>query len=176
MKALIVIDMQNDFIDGSLGTPEAVAIVPIVKKLIDEGNYHRLIFTRDTHENNYLLTQEGQNLPVKHCIKNTHGWKIHDDLDTSMADAIVDKPSFGWTGWNCLRNKWSDLKPILDGMDEIILVGLCTDICVISNALIIKALYPETKISIIENATAGATPERKAAALETAKSCQINII
>lgn len=115
-------------------------------------------------------------MPVKHCIKNTHGWKIHDDLDTSMADAIVDKPSFGWTGWNCLRNKWSDLKPILDGMDEIILVGLCTDICVISNALIIKAFYPETKVSIIENATAGATPERKAAALETAKSCQINII
>ena len=166
MKALIVIDMQNDFIDGSLGTKEAVAIVPVVKKLIDDGDYHKLIFTRDTHEDNYLFTQEGQNLPVKHCIKNTHGWKIHEDLDTSMADAIINKSSFGWTGWNTILNR----------MDEIILVGLCTDICVISNALIIKAFYPETKVSIIEDATAGVTPELKAAALETAKSCQIHII
>ena len=176
MKALIVIDMQNDFIDGSLGTPEAVAIIPVVKKLIDEGDYHRLIFTRDTHENNYLLTQEGQNLPVKHCIKNTHGWKIHNDLDTSMADAIVDKPSFGWTGWNCLRNKWSDWHPILDGMDEIILVGLCTDICVISNAMLLKAFYPEVPISVDASACAGVTPQSHKNALEAMKMCQIDIV
>lgn len=176
MKALIVIDMQNDFIDGSLGTDEAVTIVPVVKKLIDDGDYHKLIFTRDTHDKNYLFTQEGQNLPVKHCIKHTHGWKIHEDLDTSRADAIIDKPSFGWTGWNTIHDKYSGWESILNRMDEIVLVGLCTNICVISNALIIKALYPETKVSIIADATAGVTPELKAAALETAKSCQIYVI
>lgn len=165
-KALIVIDMQKDFISGSLGTKEAQAIVPIVKRLIEDGDYHKLFFTRDTHNENYLNSQEGKQLPIVHCIFRTDGWQIDESLDTLSAEKIIDKPSFGWTGW----------KDVLDDIDEAILVGLCTDICVISNALIIKALYPEMKVSIIENATAGVTPERKAAALETARSCQINII
>lgn len=164
-KALIVIDMQKDFISGSLGTKEAQTIVPVVKKLIDDGNYHKLFFTRDTHDDSYLDSQEGKMLPVIHCRYNTDGWQIDESLDTLSAEKIIDKPSFGWTGW----------KGLLDDISEVILAGLCTDICVISNALIIKALYPETTVNIIENATAGVTPESKEAALTTARSCQINI-
>lgn len=164
-KGLIVIDMQNDFIDGSLGTKEALEILPTVKAIINAGDYHELYFTRDTHDDNYENTQEGQKLPVRHCIKDTHGWQIHDSLDTLSADKIINKPSFGYTGWSGL----------LDRLDEINLIGLCTNICVISNALIIKALYPEKTVNIIENATAGVTPESKEAALTTARSCQINI-
>ena len=164
-KALIVIDMQYDFIDGSLGTNEAQNILPNVKDLIDKKDYDNLFFTRDTHYKNYLETQEGKKLPVKHCIKNTHGWQIHEILNTDGAE-IIDKESFGFNGW----------KGKLDNFDEVVLVGLCTDICVISNALIIKAFYPEIKINIVEDATAGVTPESKAAAIKTAKSCQINII
>lgn len=165
-KGLIVIDMQKDFIDGSLGTKEAVAIVPVVKQLIDSMDYNELYFTMDTHGTDYLSTQEGLNLPVKHCIVNTNGWKLHEDMDTGLASKIIRKRSFGYTGWNDL----------LGNLSEVTLVGLCTDICVISNALIIKAQFPEMRVNIVENATAGVTPERKAAALETARSCQINII
>ena len=164
-KGLIVIDMQNDFIDGSLGTKEAQEILPTVKAIVNTGDYHELYFTRDTHDADYEKTQEGMKLPVRHCIKDTHGWKIHDSLDTLSANKIINKPSFGYTGWAGL----------LDNLDEINIVGLCTDICVISNALIIKALYPEMTVNIIENATAGVTPESKEAALTTARSCQINI-
>lgn len=163
-KALIVIDMQHDFIDGSLGTNEAKQILPNVKKIIEAKDYDKIFFTRDTHFKNYLQTQEGKNLPVPHCIKDTPGWQIHEDLDTSFS-TIIDKVSFGYDKWN----------NCLDGIDEVVLVGLCTDICVISNALIIKALYPEMKISIIENATAGVTPQAKEAALMTARSCQIRV-
>ncbi len=164
-KTLIVIDMQNDFIDGSLGTKEAVAIVDNVKNKIKQyqENGDAVIFTRDTHHDNYLDTSEGRKLPVVHCIKDSKGWEIADGiyLDGSL---IIDKPSFGYT-------KWSELK--LEG--EIELVGLCTDICVVSNALILKASYPEIEISVDSRCCAGVTPATHSAALETMKMCQINV-
>ncbi len=164
MKTLIVIDMQNDFIDGSLGTKEAITIVPKVKKKIEEyrENKDEIIFTRDTHGENYLETSEGRNLPVKHCIKGTDGWCISSELLTDGAK-IIDKPSFGYTGWNKFA------------FEEIEIVGLCTDICVVSNALILKALFPEIKISVDSSCCAGVTPETHKSALDTMKMCQIEV-
>lgn len=164
-KTLIVIDMQNDFIDGSLGTVEAVKIVPNVRKKIEEYrlNGDEIIFTRDTHGEDYLSTPEGKKLPVVHCVKGTHGWQIADGLDVS--DAIhIDKPSFGYTHWD----KFS--------FEKIELVGLCTDICVVSNALILKALFPNAEISVDSACCAGVTPETHNSALATMKMCQIDVV
>lgn len=164
-KTLIVVDMQKDFIDGSLGTAEAVAIVDNVKKKIAEyqKNGDEIIFTRDTHQVDYLSTNEGKHLPVEHCIEGTEGWKIQEGLE--VPDAIyIDKPSFGYT-------KWADYK-----LEEVEMVGLCTDICVVSNALIIKATYPEIKVTVDAGCCAGVTPESHAAALTTMKMCQVEVI
>ena len=164
-KTLIVIDMQNDFIDGSLGTAEAVAIVDNVKKKIEEykANGDEIIFTRDTHQENYMETNEGKHLPVIHCIEGTSGWEIRDVLDTEGCE-IINKPSFGFTGWKDYS------------FEEVELVGLCTDICVVSNALIIKALFPEIKVSVDSSCCAGVTPDSHDAALTTMKMCQIEVI
>ncbi len=161
-RTLIVIDMQNDFIDGALGTKEAVAIVPAVRKKIEEykSRGDEIIFTRDTHGENYLETNEGKNLPVVHCVKGTPGWEIADGLCFEGAK-IIDKPSFGYTGW-------SDFD-----FEEVELVGLCTDICVVSNALIIKAMFPEIKVSVDPSCCAGVTPKTHEAALETMRCCQV---
>lgn len=163
-KTLIVIDMQNDFIDGSLGTKEAVAIVDNVKKKIDEyknaGN--EIIFTRDTHFDNYMDTNEGKHLPVKHCIKDTKGWEIADGLMVDGA-IVIDKPSFGYVDWA----KYN--------LEEVELIGLCTDICVVSNALIIKALYPEINVSVDSSCCAGVTVDSHEAALTTMKMCQVEV-
>ena len=164
-KTLLVIDMQKDFIDGSLGTKEAVAIVENVKKKIAEyqSNGDEIIFTRDTHQLDYLNTNEGRYLPVEHCIEGTDGWKIWEGLE--VPDAIyIDKPSFGYL-------KWEDYK-----LEEVEIVGLCTDICVVSNALIIKAVYPEIKITVDAACCAGVTPESHTAALTTMKMCQIEVV
>lgn len=163
-KTLIVVDMQNDFIDGSLGTKEAQQIVENVKKKIalyrEEGA--EIIFTRDTHQQNYLNSNEGKHLPVEHCIEGTIGWKIADGLE--VPDAIyIDKPNFGYLNWKEYA------------LEEVELVGLCTDICVVSNALIIKATYPEIKVSVDASCCAGVTPESHQAALTTMKMCQIEI-
>lgn len=166
MKTLIVVDMQKDFVNGTLGTKEAESIVENVKNKINEysENRDKIIFTRDTHFDNYLETNEGKYLPVKHCIKDSDGWKIVDGLEVD--DAIyIDKPTFGYT-------KWSEY----DLGNEIELIGLCTDICVVSNALIIKALYPEANVTVDSNCCAGVTPETHEAALKTMKMCQINVI
>ena len=165
MKTLIVIDMQNDFISGSLGTKEAQAIVPNVKKKIEEykARGDDIIFTRDTHYDDYLETNEGKHLPVKHCIKGTYGWQIADGLDVE-GSSHINKLTFGWSHWGYC------------GFKEVELVGLCTDICVVSNALILKALYPEIKITVDANCCAGVTPESHQAALTTMKMCQINVI
>ncbi len=165
MKTLIVIDMQNDFIDGSLGTREATMILENVGEKIAEyrKNGHRIIFTRDTHEENYLDTPDGKKLPVKHCIKGTDGWQIADGL-ASKGDLIIDKPSFGYTGWGKMN------------FTEVELVGLCTDICVVSNALILKALFPDAEIKVDSSCCAGVTPDTHKAALETMKMCQIEIL
>lgn len=163
-KTLIVIDMQNDFIDGALGTSEAQAIVDNVKRKIEEyrSDGGEIIFTRDTHGSNYLQTNEGKYLPVEHCIKGTNGWMIADGID--VPEAIhVDKPSFGYLGWNEYD------------FEEVEIVGLCTDICVVSNALIIKAAFPEIKVSVDSGCCAGVTPESHEAALTTMKMCQIEI-
>ncbi len=166
-KALIVIDMQNDFITGSLGNPDCQAVVPNIVQILQQESYDKIIFTRDTHTKNYLQTQEGQNLPVEHCIQGTEGWNIIDELnDVAKKHSIVDKITFGSL----------DLPDQLKGIEEIDLVGVCTGICVISNALILKAAYPETRISVIESATACVTPESKQTALDAMKLCQINIV
>lgn len=168
-KLLVVIDMQNDFIDGALGTKEAVAIVPKVKKKIEEyyTNGDLVVFTRDTHYSDYLETQEGRNLPVEHCIVNTQGWKISNELDTSKSPMIINKASFGYNSWNTFY---------FGNIESIELVGLCTDICVISNALIIKAHAPEIKMIVDASCCAGVTPESHKNALEAMKMCQINVI
>ena len=169
MKILVVVDMQNDFIDGALGTKEAERIVPGVKEKINEyrKNNETVIFTRDTHFENYPDTQEGKKLPVVHCIKDTDGWQISKELDTKNS-VIIDKPSFGSLE---LAEYVADLKP-----DYIELVGLCTDICVISNAFILKARLPETDIAVDSALCAGVTPESHANALEAMKMCQIEVL
>ena len=164
-KTLIVVDMQNDFIDEALGTKEAVAIVPNVKKKIDEyvANGDEIIFTRDTHSENYLETPEGIKLPVRHCIKGTHGWQIADGLYVEGCK-IIDKPNFGWPEW---KN---------ETLEKVEIIGLCTDICVVSNALIIKASFPDAEVSVDASCCAGVTPETHDAALATMRMCQIDII
>lgn len=164
-KTLIVVDMQNDFIDMALGTPEAVAILPAVKAKI--ASYaaagHEILYTRDTHEENYLDTPEGRKLPVKHCIRGTAGWQIADGLYREGC-RIIDKPNFGWPHWQ------------EETLEDVELIGLCTDICVVSNALIIKAAFPEAKVSVDPACCAGVTPETHDAALTTMKMCQIDIL
>ncbi len=169
MKILIVVDMQNDFIDGALGTKEAEKIVANVQEKIDtyRNNGDIVIFTRDTHLENYLETQEGKNLPVKHCIKDSFGWQISDKLDVANS-TIVDKPSFG-------SMELVDFVSKIENFTEIELVGLCTDICVISNAFILKAAFPETLISVDSSCCAGVTPESHNRALESMKTCQIMV-
>lgn len=163
-KTLIVIDMQKDFIDGSLGTKEAVSIVDKVKEKIKQykENGEQIIYTRDTHPENYLETREGKYLPVVHCVKGSEGWLIPEELRVEECE-VIDKPSFGYTGWE----KYN--------FEEIEIIGLCTDICVVSNALILKALYPEIKITVDASCCAGVTQESHKAALLTMKMCQIEI-
>lgn len=171
MKLLIVVDMQNDFIDGALGTKEAVGIVDKVKDKIFEYkcNYNPIIFTRDTHKKSYLDTQEGKNLPVEHCIYGTHGWKITNELDTDSSE-VINKESFG----SIYLAEYIEYK--YPTVSEIELVGLCTDICVISNAMILKAKFPETLIAVDASCCAGVTPESHRNALAAMKMCQINVI
>ena len=165
-KVLVVIDMQNDFVTGTLGSKEAQAIVPNVKAKIKEyaDRGDRIIFTRDTHGENYLETPEGKKLPVKHCIKGTDGWQIVPGLETENCE-YIDKPTFGWLNWNGFDEK-----------DELELIGVCTDICVISNALLLRAALYNTTINVVEKACAGVTKEKHLAALETMRSCQINVL
>lgn len=169
-KVLVVVDMQNDFINGTLGTKEAVAIVDRVKEKVEsfQNAGNTVIFTRDTHYEDYEQTQEGQNLPIKHCIKGTHGWEISSKLDTADS-LIIDKPTFGSVE---MMKYFVDSK--LDNDFE--LVGLCTDICVISNAMLLKAFFPEAIVSVDASCCAGVTPDSHKNALEAMKMCQIQII
>ena len=171
-KILIVIDMQNDFIDAALGTKEAVAIVEKVKEKIRSREVSDVIATMDTHGEDYMQTQEGKYLPVPHCIKGSDGWKIRPDIAELLEEAkIYEKPSFGSTALA------EDLKE-LSGKEEIELelIGICTDICVVSNALLLKAMMPEVQISVDASCCAGVTPEKHEAALETMRSCQIRVV
>ena len=169
MRLLVVVDMQNDFIDAALGTKEAVAIVPAViskiKSFRDSGG--TVVFTRDTHHENYLQTQEGKNLPVVHCVEGTDGWQISSKID--VADSrIFDKPTFG-------SLSLADYAATLEGLEEIELVGLCTGICVISNALLLKARLPEVRITVDSSCCACVTPESHQTALNAMRLCQIYI-
>ena len=167
MDILIVVDMQNDFISGALGTAEAQAIVENVADKIKnfEG---KVIFTRDTHEDNYMDTQEGKNLPVSHCVVGTDGWQIHPLL-APFAREVIDKPTFGSV-------TLAHLISAMTNVESITLVGICTDICVISNAMLLKAFMPEVPITVDASCCAGVTPESHKTALAAMKSCQINII
>ena len=172
-RYLIVVDMQKDFIDGSLGTAEAVAIVESVNQLVKDWE-GPVIFTRDTHTEEYGNTQEGRNLPVPHCIRGTEGWQLEKGLQT-LCDArgskIFDKPTFGSLDLSAYLTEQNGLEP----MDEIVLVGLCTDICVISNAMLAKAALPEVPVAVIASCCAGVTPESHERALEAMKMCQIAV-
>ena len=169
-KILVVVDMQNDFINGALGTKEAEAILPRVRELIKSFD-GKIYFTRDTHKENYMETQEGKNLPVPHCIENTFGWEIEESLKP-YAKIVIDKPTFGSVALASELVKENSLEEI----SEITFVGLCTDICVISNALLAKASLLEAKIIVDASACAGVTPESHKNALESMKMCQIMVI
>ena len=181
-KITIVIDMQNDFLTGSLANPDAVSIIPSVLEQIKSADY--VMYTRDTHGSNYMETQEGKNLPVPHCMELSHGWQIVDELypydipEIQDKDNwwIVDKPSFGYVGiW-----KYGKFSQLVDenGQEnlEVTFCGTCTDICVVSNAMIVKSLYPEMVVNVKADACAGLTPEKHQSALDVMSSCQINII
>ena len=172
-KILVVVDMQNDFVDGSLGTKEAVAIVDAVVKKVNEFD-GEVIFTRDTHFDDYMDSQEGKNLPVVHCVKDTNGWNVISVLDVirkAKECNCYDKPTFGCTVLA------EDLKKSYEAgeIESVELIGLCTDICVVSNALLIKAFIPELPVSVDSACCAGMTPEKHEAALETMRSCQITV-
>ena len=170
-KLLIVIDMQNDFIDGSLGTKEAEAIVPSVVQKITSYDPADVFFTRDTHQVNYLQTQEGKNLPVEHCIEGTKGWELNDEIEAvRRGSVIINKPTFGSTVLVDTIREIASKEEI-----EIEMVGLCTDICVVSNALLLKAAMPEISITVDPSCCAGVTPEKHDAALVTMGSCQIYV-
>ncbi len=170
---LVVVDMQKDFVDGALGTMEAVAIVPLVIKKIEnfEGE---ILVTFDTHFENYLSTSEGEKLPVEHCIKGTDGFELNSEVARSLEGrkyTKVEKLTFGSTELPKLIEKCAE------GDDfSIELIGLCTDICVVSNALILKANFPERNISVDSACCAGVTPESHEAALTTMRMCQIDVI
>lgn len=169
-KLLIVVDMQNDFIDGALGTKEAVAIVPNVKAKIEnfEGT---VLFTRDTHFEDYMETQEGNNLPVPHCIKGTKGWEIRPELEALRTTEAIDKVTFGSSE---LPEKLAELNAE-NPIESITFVGLCTDICVISNVMVTKAFLPEVPVIVDAACCAGVSPETHKNALEAMKVCQVKV-
>lgn len=168
---LLVIDMQNDFIDGALGTAEAVSIVPNVIEKIKSFD-GEVYFTRDTHFDDYLNTQEGKNLSIKHCIKSTQGWQIRKEIDDLRKTDVIDKITFG----SSYLFKFLEDENKNEKIDKITLIGLCTDICVISNAIGIKAFLPEIQIEVDSSCCAGVTKESHENALKAMKMCQITII
>ena len=170
-KILVVVDMQKDFVDGALGSKEAVAIVPAVVEKIKSYSIEDIFVTRDTHQPNYMETQEGKNLPVVHCVEGTDGWQLDERVSQVVEGAtFINKPTFGSTVLVDTIKAISEKEDI-----EIELVGLCTDICVVSNALLLKASMPEVPISVDPLCCAGVTPEKHEAALETMRSCQIYV-
>ena len=167
-KVLVVVDMQNDFIDGALGTKEAVAIVPYVKEKIE--NFDGVVlYTRDTHFEDYMNTQEGHNLPVPHCIKGTQGWGIRPELEALRKTEAIDKVTFG-------SKDLVDVLKTIENIEEITFVGLCTDICVISNVMVTKAFYPEIPLVVDAKCCAGVSVQTHLNALEAMKVCQVKVV
>lgn len=185
-NVLIVVDVQNDFVTGSLGSKEAEAILPRVNELINSDEFDIKLFTLDTHDCNYLETTEGTNLPIKHCIKGTWGWEPAFDMSNLSNDQLIEKSQFGTTELEfSILDKLANLYNINFASrrrrfdcpgTRITIVGLCTDICVISNALILKAELKNSQIICDASACAGTTPERHKAALDVMRSCQISVI
>lgn len=170
MKILVVVDIQNDFVDGRLGTKEAMKIIPYVKEKIENFD-GEVVYTMDTHDENYLHTQEGRNLPLKHCIKGTDGWKIKEGVYKENCK-IFEKPSFGSV----------DLVEYIKSIDEkekiesIEFIGICTDICVVTNVMMIKGHFPEIELIVDSKACSGVSPQSHNSALETMKICQVKIV
>lgn len=174
MDVLIVVDMQNDFVSGALGTKEAVDVVPyVVGRTVDGINRgETILFTRDSHEACYMETQEGRNLPVPHCIRGTEGWEIIPQLtEYVVGRTTLDKPAFGSAELGRILVEMNGKEPIR----KITLIGLCTDICVISNALLVKAFLPEVPVVVDAQCCAGVTPESHANALAAMRMCQITV-
>ncbi|MEE1085582.1 MAG: isochorismatase family cysteine hydrolase [Schaedlerella sp.] len=171
MKLLIVVDMQNDFIDGALGTPEAAAIVPRVVEKIKTFD-GKVLATKDTHGEDYMKTQEGRKLPVPHCIKGTEGWELHPEIAALIEDEAFEKKSFGS---RCLAKVLKSYHDKDEAIESITLIGLCTDICVISNAMLLKVFLPEVEIIVDSQCCAGVTPESHLRALEAMQVCQITV-
>ena len=171
-KILVVVDAQNDFITGALGNKECDVATNVIADEIRSGKYDDVIFTRDTHDENYLNTQEGKKLPVPHCIRNTEGWQIRNELDSLRKTEPIDKETVGSTD---LAAELVAMN-IDDEIGSITFVGLCTDICVISNALLVKAALPEVPIIVDAACCAGVTPESHENALNAMKMCQIDIV
>ena len=174
-KILIAVDLQNDFIDGALGTKEAEAIVPAaaarIREYREEGA--EIIATLDTHGEDYMQTREGKHLPVPHCIRGTEGWQLNPAILEAVGDGtLLEKPTFGSVKLPALLQEETGETDRI----SIELIGLCTDICVVSNALLLKAWFPEAGISVNAKCCAGVTPEKHQAALETMRSCQIDIL
>lgn len=174
MKVLVVVDMQNDFIDGSLGTKEAESIVPKVAEKIRSFD-GKVLYTRDTHEENYLDTQEGKKLPVLHCIRGSKGWELNPQIEALREEEPIDKPTFGSKELGRKLQVMDEeyKRRAMGGLESITFVGLCTDICVISNAMIAKAFVPEVPVMVDAACCAGVTPESHRNALEAMKMCQI---
>lgn len=170
MKALIVVDMQYDFIDGALGTEEARSIVGNVRDKVAQyrASQFPVIYTQDTHSADYLQTQEGRNLPVVHCVKGTRGWEIVPEVLTDEA-TLIEKNGFG-------SLKLVEYLATLPGLEAVELVGVCTDICVVSNALLIKSAFPELPVAVDALCCAGVTLESHRQALETMKMCQVKVL
>ena len=177
-KILVVIDVQNDFITGALRNEEAIKALPNIVNLIKDGNFDDVYLTMDTHDETYPNTLEGQKLPVKHCIEGTEGHKLAKELVKALKDypalRIFRKHTFGAVHLaRELRDlvEWSVNQEI-----EFTFVGFCTDICVVSNVLLLRAFVPNVKISVVKDCCAGVTPETHEAALQTMKMCQIEVI
>lgn len=179
-KVLVVVDMQNDFTTGPLGNEECASVVPRVVERIKSDEYHNIIVTQDTHYSNYLETQEGKKLPVVHCIRDTDGWKLCQPVEDALQSmckrtvvTIIDKFSFG----SLYLGKLLEETYFLDDKDiRIDFVGVCTGICVISNALIAKAALPEAQVRVLSDACACTTPESHKRALEAMQMCQIEVV
>ena len=177
MKLLVVVDMQNDFLTGSLRNEEGIKIIPnVIEEINNASDDTVVVATMDTHYDNYMNSQEGQKLPVPHCILGTKGWNVNADIEKAIQaktfHVFITKKSFGLYDWpNVLKDETKFTQ-----FDEIELIGVCTDICVVSNALILKALYPETPIKVKESCCAGTTIENHNHAIATMRSCQIDII
>lgn len=173
-KTLILIDCQKDFISGALSNQEAQKKVPAIAEFAKNFD-GPVVMTRDSHDEDYLNTQEGRNLPIVHCIMNTDGWNIDESIFDSVYEShdpndiwLVDKDAFGYDGWGHIKDVWM--------ADEIHVAGFVTDICVVSNVLVLKAMFPETKIVLHADLCAGLTPEKHEAALEVMRSCQVEVI